>query len=197
MGKGLSFSPQLVCDRTKILGQTGGSFFFTPIGLRPYQNFGTYRRVFLFHPNWSATVPKFWDIQEGLSFSPQLVCDRTKILGHTGGSFFFTPIGLRPYQNFGTYRRVFLFHPNWSATVPKFWDIQEGLSFSPQLVCHRTKILGHTGGSFFFTPIWAKTLPKLRSRGLLLRQKVFYFFSPQLVCDLTKILGTLEKKKSE
>merc|ERR1712203_1044007 len=120
------------------------------------------RRVFLFHPNWSATIPKFWDIQEGLSFSPQLVCDHTKILGHTGGSFFFTPIGLRPYQNFGTYRRVFLFHPNWSATVPKFWDIQEGLSFSPQLVCDRTKILGHTGGSFF---------------------------SPQLVCDRTKILG--------
>merc|ERR1712037_871564 len=72
--------------------------------------------------------------------------------------------------------------------------IQEGLSFSPQLVCNLTKILGHTGGSFFFIPIWAKTLPKLRSRGLLLRQKVFYFFSPQLVRDLTKILGTLEKK---
>ena len=47
--------------------------------------------VFFFHPNWSATVPKFWDIQEGLSFSPQLVCDRTKILGL--GPFFFTFCG--------------------------------------------------------------------------------------------------------
>ena len=53
---------------------------------------GTYRRVFLFHQN---CVP-----------------DRTKIQGHTGGSFFFTRIV--------------------SPTIPKFRDIQEGLSFSPE-----------------------------------------------------------------
>ena len=46
------FSPELVRDLTKILGDTVGSFFFTRIGSRPYQNFGTYRRVFLFHQNW-------------------------------------------------------------------------------------------------------------------------------------------------
>merc|ERR1712203_1164989 len=123
------------------------------------------RRVFLFHPNWSATIPKFWDIQEGLSFSPQLVCDHTKILGHTGGSFFFTPIGLRPHQNFGTYRRVFLFHPNWSATVPKFWDIQEGLSFSPQFGrrpyqnCAADAYCYDRRCFIFFHPNWFVTLP--------------------------------------
>merc|ERR1739838_727217 len=206
-----------VPDHTKIQGHTGGFFFFTRIvsstvpkfrdiqeGFsfspelfpRPYQNSGTYRRVFLFHQN--------------------CVLDRTKIQGHTGGSFFFTRIvsptvpkfrdiqeGLsfspelcpRPYQNSGTYRRVFLCHQNCvpdrtkiqghtggsffvtrivSPTVPKFRDIQEGLSLSPELcprpyqnsgthrrvflfhqncVPDRTKIQGHTGGSFFFTRI--------------------------------------------
>ena len=56
-------------------------------------------------------------------FSPQLVCNRTKVLGHTGGSFFFNPIGSRPYKNFGRYSKVFLFHPNWFATLPKFWEL--------------------------------------------------------------------------
>ena len=36
--------------------------------------------------------PKFRDIQEGLSFNQNFVPDRTKIQGHTGGSFFFTRI---------------------------------------------------------------------------------------------------------
>ena len=66
------FHQNLVTDHTKIQGHTGGSFFFTRI--------------------WSPTIPKFRDIQEGLSFSPEF--------GH------------RPYQNSGAYRRVFLFHRN-------------------------------------------------------------------------------------
>jgi hypothetical protein len=114
-----------------------GCFFSPEFGHRLYQSSGTYRRVFLFHQNlvtdhtkiqghtggsssftriWSPTVPKFRDIQEGLSFSPEF--------GH------------RPYQNSGTYRRVFLFHQN--------------------LVTYRTKDQGHTGGSFFFTRILKK-----------------------------------------
>ena len=87
----------MVRDRTKILGHTGGSFFFTPIGLRPYRNFGTYRRVFL--------------------FPPELVRDRTKILGHTGGSFFFTRIWSQTVPKFRTYRRIFLFHQNLVADL--------------------------------------------------------------------------------
>ena len=93
------FHKELVRDRTEIQGHTGGSFFFTRIGSRTYQNSGTYRRVFLFHQNWFATVPKFRDIQEGLSFSPELVRDCTKIQEDTGGSFFFPKIDSRPYQN--------------------------------------------------------------------------------------------------
>ena len=64
----------------------GVFFFFTRIGSRPYQNSGKYRRVFLFHQNWFATIPKFREIQEGL--------------------LFFTRIGSRPYQNLGKYRSV-------------------------------------------------------------------------------------------
>merc|ERR1712051_293540 len=162
---GLSFSPQLVCNLTKILGHTGGSFFFTPIGLQPYQNFGTYRRVFLFHPNWSATVPKFWDVEEGLSFSPQLVCDRTKILGHTGGSFFFTPIGLRLYQNFGTYRRVFLFHPNLGEDLTK--------TAQPRPTVTTEGVL------FFITPIGSRpyqNFGNFRKKNFEKEIKFFFFF---------------------
>jgi hypothetical protein len=46
------------------------SFFFTRIGSQPYQNFGE-KKIENF----------FWDIQEGHSFSPELVGDLTKILG--------------------------------------------------------------------------------------------------------------------
>merc|ERR1712051_329519 len=99
-----------------------------------------FKKVFPFQ--WFTTTPKFRDIQGGLSFLPELVRDHTKIQGHTGGSFFFTRIGSRPYQNSGTYRRfffftrigsrpyqnsgtyrvVFLFHQNWFATLPKFLE---------------------------------------------------------------------------
>ena len=109
--------------------------------------------------SFSKCVSFSIDVQEGLSFSPELVRDRTKILGHTGGCFFFTRIGSRPYLNFGRYSKVFLFHPNWFATVPKFWDIQEGFSFSPELVRDRTKILVHRGWCFFHQN-WFTTVPK-------------------------------------
>ena len=41
----LFFSPELVCNHTKIQGNTGGSFFFSRMEWRPDQNAGTYRRV--------------------------------------------------------------------------------------------------------------------------------------------------------
>merc|ERR1712051_142967 len=113
----------------KCVSFSRGSFFFTRIGSRPYQNSGKYRRVFLFHQNWFATLPKFREIQEGLSFSPELVRNHTKIQGNTGGSFFFTRIGSGPYLNSGKYRRVFLFHQNWFATIPKFREIQNVFPF--------------------------------------------------------------------
>jgi hypothetical protein len=53
---------------------------------------------FFFTGIWSPTIPKFRGIQEGLSFSPEF--------GH------------RPYQNSGTYRRVFLFHQNFEKETP-------------------------------------------------------------------------------
>ena len=64
--------------------------------LRPAEAYCYDRGSFFFTRILFPTVPKFWDIQEGLSFSPELVRDRTKILGHTGGSFFFTRMGSRP-----------------------------------------------------------------------------------------------------
>ena len=61
-------------------------------------NFITTEGVFFFTRIWSPTVPKFRDIQEGLSFSPEF--------GHI------------LYQNSGTYRRVFLFHQNFEKETP-------------------------------------------------------------------------------
>merc|ERR1711997_1127523 len=85
------------------------------------------QRVFFFHQNFTATVPKFrtfqfyiqevllfspefyrdrtkiQDMQECVSFSPEFYRNRTKIqdfsISHTGGVSFFTRILPRPYQN--------------------------------------------------------------------------------------------------
>ena len=96
--------------------------------------------VFFFTRILFPTLPKFWDIQECLFFHQNFVPDHTKILGHTGVSVFFTRIlfptlpkfwdiqeGLsfspefcsQRYQNYGTYRRVFLFHQNFVPDVTK------------------------------------------------------------------------------
>ena len=40
---------------------------------------------------------------------------------------------------------------------------QKVFFFSPQSVHRPYQNSGHTGGSFFFTPIWAKTVPKFRT----------------------------------
>merc|ERR1712051_1003264 len=183
----LSFSPKLVRDHTKIQGNTGGSFFFTRIGSRPYQNSGKYRRVFLFHQNWFATIPKFREIQEGLSFSPELVRDHTKIQGNTGGSFIFHQNWFATIPKFREIQECFLFtmsclfrsdvsfsidlsfskrcflfkriflHQNWFVTIPKFREIQEGLSF------HQN---------------WFATIPKFREiqEGLFRSDVSFFFF---------------------
>ena len=172
------------------MAATGGFFFFTRIlfpalpklwdiqeGLsfppkfcsRSYQNYGTYRRVFLFQKNFVSNVtkimghtggsffftrilfpmlPKLWDIQEGLSVSPEFCSWRYQNYG-TYRRVFFTRICSRPYQNYGTYRRVFLFHQNFVPDV--------------------TKIIGHTGGSFFFTRILSPTI--LKFRDILMKKK--------------------------
>ena len=65
--------------------------------------------------------------------------------------FFFSPeFCSQLYQNYGTYRRVFLFHQN----------------FVPDI----TKIMGHTGGSFFFTRILSPTI--LKFRDILMKKKL-------------------------
>ena len=66
-------------------------------------------------------------------FHQNLVTDHTKIQGHTGGSFFFTRIWSPTLPKFRTYRKVFFFTRIVSLIIPKFRDIQEGLSFSPEL----------------------------------------------------------------
>ena len=76
--------------------------------------------------------------------------------GHTGGSFFFTPIRAKTVPKFRTYRRVFLFHPNLGEDCIKIQDIQEGLSFSPQFGRRPYQNSGHAGGSLFFTRILKK-----------------------------------------
>merc|ERR1712242_189865 len=77
--------------------------------------------------------------------------------------FFFTRIWEKTVPKFTIYRRVFLFHPNLGEDRTKIQDIQEGLSFSPQFGQRLYQNSGHTGGSFFFTRIWAKTVPKFRT----------------------------------
>ena len=129
-------------------------FFFSPeFGHRPYQNSGTYRRVFLFHPNlvtnhtkiqghtggsffftriWSPTIPKLWDIQRVFFFHQTFVTDHTKIVGHTGGSFFFTRILSPTIPKLWDIQRVFCFSPEFChRPYQNCWAIQEGLSFSP------------------------------------------------------------------
>ena len=91
----------------------GGSFFFTRIGSRPYQNSG-FKSCFLF--KMCFLLKNVLPFQKDVSFSR--------------GSFFFTRIGSRPYQNSGKYKRVFLFHQNWFATIPKFREIQECFLFT-------------------------------------------------------------------
>ena len=95
--RGCFFSPELVRDHTKIQGNTGGSF--------------------IFHQNWFATIPKFREIQECFLFTMNCLfrsdvsfsidvsfskCVSFSIdVSFSRGSFFFTRIGSRPYQNFG------------------------------------------------------------------------------------------------
>ena len=119
------FSPELVRDHTKIQGNTGGSFFFTRIGSRPYQNSGKYRSVSfslscLFRSDVSFSIDV--SFSKCVSFSIDVSFSKRCFL----------------------FKRIFLFHQNWFATIPKFREIQEGLSFSPELVCDHTKIQGNT-----------------------------------------------------
>merc|ERR1712051_1031766 len=181
--------------------------------------------VFLFHPNLGEDRTKIQDIQEGLSFSPEFGRRLYQNSGHTGGSIFFTQIWAKTVPNFRTYRRVFLFHPNLGEDRTKIQDIQEGLSFSAQFgqrpyqnsgkyrrvfLFHQnldedhTKIQGNTGGSFFFTRIWTKTIPKFREiqEGLSFspefgrrpyqnsgKYRRVFLFHPNLDEDHTKIQG--------
>merc|ERR1712083_168512 len=114
----LSFSPEFVRRPYQNSGHTGGSFFFTRICTKTVPKFRTYRRVFLFHQNLFTDRTKIQDIQEGLSFSPEFVHRPYQNSGHTGGSFFFTRFWSPTVPKFRTYRRVSLFHQNFTATVP-------------------------------------------------------------------------------
>ena len=108
-----------------------GVFFFPRIGSRHYPNFGSLEKKKI-----------FFSFKPGGSFFFTRISSRPyQNFGTYRRVFlFFIRIGSRPYQNFGTYRRVFLFHQNWFATVPKFWNIQEGHSFSQEWVRDPTKI---------------------------------------------------------
>ena len=138
-------------------------------------------RVFLFHPNLGEDHTKIQDIQEGVFFSPEFGRRPYQNSGHTGGSFFFTPIWVKTVPKFRAYRRVFLFNPNLGEDCTKIQDIQEGLSFSPEFGHRPYQNSGHTGGSFFFTRIWSPTVPKFR-----IYRRVF-FSHQNLVTDHTKI----------
>ena len=97
----------------------GCFFFFTRIGSRPYQNSGKYRRVFLFHQNWFATIPKFREIQEGLSFHQNWFATIPKLREIQEG-LSFSPESIEKEKHFA--KRCFLFK--------KVFPFQKDVSFS-------------------------------------------------------------------
>ena len=139
--------------------------------------FRTYKRVFLFHQNFVPDFTKIQEIQEGLSFPPEFYPRPYQNSGHTGGSFFFTRILSPTLPKFRSYRRVFPFYQNFVPDFTKIQDIQEGLSFSPEICPRPYQNSGHTGGYFFFTRILSLIVPKFTH--------IFFFFIHAFVTVVT------------
>ena len=117
---------------------------------------------FFFTRILSPTIPKFvkiQDIQEGLSFLPEFghrpYQNMSKFRTYRR-VFLFHPNFVPDHTKIGTYRRVFLFHQNFVPDHTKIQNIQEGLSFSPEFCPQPYQNSGHTRGSFCFTRILKK-----------------------------------------